>query len=714
MPHDCVIDPKLLQNISNLTILSLNFLWDGCPATPSSPYRGTPNAAQVKVHEHVTGSVLRMFDRLSDVTARIRPPGGIGRNPSLVASLVEMGPKACTCDAMSFVSDPLRDAVTERGGLFAGVQRQSHGTPRFSGDRCEYARVTLRGLQSGKLRLRTSVNGGGAVFAVVKPSGGQREVWHGRRVSGLAARPPKPAHQPTPACLLDLEASPTQPLYFSKRDAVSYFDSLSAPEIVQGWFGRPSLRASELLEVLGTSYCEALSSYLDASPDVVLSSDSRLYPVACCRPMGFSWSSAIAQDVMLAQVSAVGLRSSHLLADDKPAPDFNVVKECVAVCTDDVMHWSRDVSSAADRLAKLDVQWGRAGILRRPDKDLDWSLSGTAIGCDFDGCGFLDANAGKQIQAMYDTICLLEEGAGSPNAVMQMMGSLQWFDLLARSKLAVYQDIYAFERLPDPDIKKTLPASVRSELELSVALAPFWSADLSRPYLPFLSATDASSSYGFCVSVAGASPSLIRQVSRYAEKRGDYVVLENPDDDGNNVDPKRRLGTPRNINLKTCDFKTVLSIKANNPAHINVLEGEAFLMWLKWLLRSARHHSARAVCLVDSKVILGGVSKGRSPSAPLLRILRKVAAMQLAGNLLVRLIFIPTHCNPADGPSRGIRQRAKMRADRNRVRDGKWKDKASRYKQRLSHEIERSPHSDELRELVGNDPSFWQFHKLRR
>ena len=72
--------------------------------------------------------------------------------------------------------------------------------------------------------------------------------------------------------------------------------------------------------------------------------------------MGFSWSSAIAQDVMLSQVATVDLDDRHLLADDKPAPNANEVDEFIAVCSDDVMHWSYLVASSSDRLAKLDVQ----------------------------------------------------------------------------------------------------------------------------------------------------------------------------------------------------------------------------------------------------------------------------------------------------------------------------------------------------------------------
>ena len=562
--------------------------------------------------------------------------------------------------------------------------------------------------------MRLRVSGGGSVFAVAKPSGGLRDVWHGSYVSSVAPPPLKPRHRPTPACLLDLEAGPARPLYFSKRDAVSYFDCLCAPDCVRDWFGRPPVLVKELLEVFGTVSIDAVHQYLDLPVGSKLSLDTRLFPVACCWPMGFSWSSAVAQDVMLSQVAAAGLDDRYLLADDKSAPNGNIVDEFCAVCTDDVMHWSRSVASASDRMAKLDVQWGKSGIIRKPTKDIDWSLRGTAIGIDFDGDeGFLDPNALKQIQIVYDTLVLLSSTGATPNDVMTIMGSLQWFDLLARSKLSAYNTVYEFERLPDATLVRPLPSEVRSELQLSIALSLFWSAKLDRPFLPMVSATDASTSFGFGVSVAPADVGLVREISTYAEKRGDYVVL-NTDNEVAKKSPKKRIGVPRYLKLDAADFRTILSVRAHHGAHNNILEAEGFLMWLRWFLRSVNRHSVRTVCLVDSKVVLGDVNKGRSSSPPMLRVLRRIAALQLAGDLLVRLIYVPTECNPADAPSRGVRPRPSSRVHRHHFKKVKLEAKRSRFHQRLSQEIERSFCRDELNALVLDDPLFWKFSAKKR
>jgi hypothetical protein len=273
--------------------------------------------------------------------------------------------------------------------------------------------------------------------------------------------------------------------------------------------------------------------------------------------------------------------------------------------------------------------------------------------------------------------------------------------------------VYSFEALPDPEKMYVVPPAARSELQVSLALGLCWSADLSREFLPFISATDASSSFGFGVCVANASMDKIREVAACAEKRGDYVVLADSVSKQSATQPKSRLGTPHNLDLKQSDFKTILSIPALRKAHNNLLEADAYLMWLRWLLRSTRNHNSRAICLVDSKVVLGGVTKGRSSSRPLLRILRRIAALQLGGNVLVRLVYIPTSFNPSDLASRGVRPRPMCRSGRRGHQEAKHTDKKKRFHNRLKHEVARSAYAAELTELVNDDPFFWKFQKLQ-
>ena len=78
------------------------------------------------------------------------------------------------------------------------------------------------------------------------------------------------------------------------------------------------------------------------------------------------------------------------------------------------------------------------------------------------------------------------------------------------------------------------------------------------------------------------------------------------------------------------------------PGHINLEEARALIRLVRWVLRSSKRFSHRLVVLVDSKVVVGSVTKGRSSSVPLNALLRKLAALCFAGGLVLHVVFIPT------------------------------------------------------------------------
>jgi hypothetical protein len=101
-------------------------------------------------------------------------------------------------------------------------------------------------------------------------------------------------------------------------------------------------------------------------------------------------------------------------------------------------------------------------------------------------------------------------------------------------------------------------------------------------------------------------------------------------------------------------WKTVIAHKWDYQSRIDILEGEAVLLGLKWLLRDSGHRGRRVVFLVDNMALLGALKKGRSPSKRLNRVCRRVAAHVLGGDLYVDYYYVRSADNPADGPSRQI------------------------------------------------------------
>ena len=99
-------------------------------------------------------------------------------------------------------------------------------------------------------------------------------------------------------------------------------------------------------------------------------------------------------------------------------------------------------------------------------------------------------------------------------------------------------------------------------------------------------------------------------------------------------------------------WKECLSFRWKKDSHINELEAHALIAHLKRVTRSEVGTAARLIFVVDSQVIFFAVSKGRSPSTRLNRILRKLMALQLASDTYLFPLWTISAWNWADIPSR--------------------------------------------------------------
>ena len=86
--------------------------------------------------------------------------------------------------------------------------------------------------------------------------------------------------------------------------------------------------------------------------------------------------------------------------------------------------------------------------------------------------------------------------------------------------------------------------------------------------------------------------------------------------------------------------------------HINLLELRALIHTFEWRLRKSSFGDVRALHLCDSQVALSVAVKGRSSSRQINRLLKKYAALQLAGGILPLLAWVESELNPSDAPSR--------------------------------------------------------------
>jgi len=145
------------------------------------------------------------------------------------------------------------------------------------------------------------------------------------------------------------------------------------------------------------------------------------------------------------------------------------------------------------------------------------------------------------------------------------------------------------------------------------------------------------------------------------------VALADPDlfsaDSVENIQQTSRTpsGKPaRQPDVATADriakwnWKETLKLSTgSDSSHINIKELRA---WRLALRRAAKRgpgkRGRRIIFLNDSRVVVGAVSHGRSPSRVLNSGLRKTIPMLIGSNLYPTMLWLPTETNPADAPSR--------------------------------------------------------------
>lgn len=151
--------------------------------------------------------------------------------------------------------------------------------------------------------------------------------------------------------------------------------------------------------------------------------------------------------------------------------------------------------------------------------------------------------------------------------------------------------------------------------------------------------------YDLMLSSRIVSAFIRRQEFRGSDVRLDLGSLYRPD------------SFPRgSISPKRWRWHVGQSYAFHSEEHINVLEMRALVNALEWRLRSPAFGSCRALHLVDSQVVLAVAVKGRSSSRILNRLLRKYAALQVAGGVIPILGWVESEDNPADAPSRAHAQ----------------------------------------------------------
>ena len=103
---------------------------------------------------------------------------------------------------------------------------------------------------------------------------------------------------------------------------------------------------------------------------------------------------------------------------------------------------------------------------------------------------------------------------------------------------------------------------------------------MRRPFLPLVACSDANTEFGFEASVRQTPVDVVRGLARYAFKHGLHAAMY----DESNVRKESPFSISKYFDFRLDDFTHIIRVRNRKDDHINMLEGEAFLL----LLRSTR------------------------------------------------------------------------------------------------------------------------------
>ena len=539
--------------------------------------------------------------------------------PRMDAKLVSLPAKAATADLLSLLPDDMaarysspdsilrpgwRDAVRKKVRLLPGDTSEKEWL-------CLVRRLQGRGMVSFT-RDPQVVNG---VFVVPKGDQ-QRFIVNAVPLNDLSLVPEKVV-LPTPDVISSLELDPDQDIFMGKSDRDSFYHRLKVPEWLAPFLALPPVPASEF--GLG---------------------EGLIYPCCATLPMGWSHSVLLAQSAHEHQISLSGAFPPRSLISKSADRSLNRFRYLVYI--DDVGAFCPCCVEGRERMSVYNSHMAGVGLPCKQSKEVLMSSEPLELLGLLVSRGYVGVSPANLMSLASSTRALLRKGSCSPEVLESLVGSWVWAMLPRRPALAVLSQCYRF--LASTRGSAKLWPSVKRELQCVIGLVPLlhttWSLSVSNR----LVASDASS------TGLGVASTVVQS---------EEVSALDMADNGR-FDVSRVVGRAQLMYMPALEswvdrkWSTIVSAPVRFPQHINVLEAAALLLALRWVASLSNSHvSRKLILLIDSSVVFFSLRKGRSSSPKLLRILRRISALLLAMSIVPVPVWVPSHLNPADAPSRG-------------------------------------------------------------
>ncbi|CAK0818612.1 unnamed protein product, partial [Prorocentrum cordatum] len=364
--------------------------------------------------------------------------------------------------------------------------------------------------------------------------------------------------------------------------------------------------------------------------------------------MGFSWACWMAQTTMEdifnagPQAGSSSLSEGQRLAEggplshlsrEVPAAHYEYIDDFGIIGLDfPVVPGQVEVTTVEDIWLGAKALAVAAGFQVHKDA---CSEAARMIGGDFQGTR-LAPNQDKMWLAVLGIQEILISRWELPDSIVRVVGIMSWGFLIRRGAPSIFSEVYAWCMEFRGGARREVPTEALRELATAAAITPVASVDLATPWDPTVAG---QSGLAFLPRAAGS-----RCEGEAFRRVGDEVELGT------------RVRAPP---VHACwgditSWKEVARWRWEEKEHINLLEMRTSVAAARHSARSRASWGRRHLRITDSMVCLGGFSKGRSASRPILILCRRMAALDLGRGMREYWRWVPSDRNHSDGPSRGF------------------------------------------------------------
>ena len=535
---------------------------------------------------------------------------------------------------------------------------------------CTYLQWSFSSQKCGILGLVSNCRGRVGAFTVTKKpkvvNGDivkrQRLILDCRAVNYMFKEPPH-TRLGSLAALTELELPTDERLFVSGSDIQDCFYAARLPSGMEECFClHQDISLEEAVEIFGDDFCRY--SHLE-----------RFIPCVTVLPMGFSWSFYIIQQLHeQARIRALKIDPQDLIKDGNPAPSLDKGSVLAMPYCDNV-HCISTSREAADQGKELIAEELRTmGFSLHEDEDANTYFR--TLGGVIDGeVGSIAPTREKAWNCILAFEFLLSNRV-SCKLVQQLIGHSIVVFVLNRSGMCIFRRLYDF--VQSDCLPRFLTSVEKEEVRNFIGLMPLLYGNIRLQWSDTVTCTDASP-FGYGICERSAELQQVRNIGRWQERwRFKHLDPANwkPRERVQGRDVLGDIRTARCFPVPTCiddlyeldgefpevpdDFMepklwhTVLMGRWNNTSeHITLKEGRSLVLAARRLSRASKSRGRRHLILVDSLALAMCSCKGRATNYGMLRVMQQLGALCLGGGFSIRLRWVISELNVADGPSRG-------------------------------------------------------------